>query len=242
MNKTLIFLLLVLLFSRNAVAQNVTDQQGAVIRTDTLQKNIYLCFTGHDFYDGFEHVLGVLNKHNIKASFFLTGDFVREHADLVKTINKNGHFIGAHSDKHLLYCDWIKRDSLLHSADEIKADIQHNLQALENLGIRPKYFMPPYEWYNKKVVDIVSLLNQVTVNFSPGTLSNADYTTPEMPNYISNSDILKSIFNYEASFGMNGFHMLIHPGTSPLRKDKLYFHLDEIITQLKEKGYGFKKF
>ncbi len=230
------------MFAKQTVAQNVTDQQGAVIRTDTLQKNIYLCFTGHDFYEGFEHVLGVLNKHDIKASFFLTGDFVREHAALVKSIAGDGHYIGAHSDKHLLYCDWVKRDSLLLPAEEIKADIQHNLQALENLGIRPKYFMPPFEWYNKKVVDIAGELNQVTVNFSPGTLSNADYTTPGQPNYISSDDILKSIFEYEKLNGMNGFHLLIHPGTSPLRKDKLYFHLDEIVTQLKEKGYGFKRF
>ena len=242
MSRILFILMFALLFAKQPVAQNVTDQQGAVIRTDTLQKNIYLCFTGHDFYEGFEHVMGVQKKHNIKASFFLTGDFVRQHTDLVKTIANDGHFIGAHSDKHLLYCDWIKRDSLLHPADEIKADILHNLQALENLGIRPKYFTPPYEWYNQKVVDIANELNQITINFSPGTLSNADYTTPDLTNYISTEDILKSIFEYEASFGMNGFHLLIHSGTSPLRKDKLYFHLDEIVTQLKEKGYKFAKF
>jgi peptidoglycan/xylan/chitin deacetylase (PgdA/CDA1 family) len=102
--------------------------------------------------------------------------------------------------------------------------------------------MPPYEWHNQKVVDIATELNQITVNFSPGTKSNADYTTPEMPIYISSNEILKSIFEYEKSNGMNGFHLLIHPGTSPLRKDKLYFHLDEIITELKEKGYQFAKF
>ncbi len=242
MSRILVILLLTLLFAKQPDAQNVTDPQGAVVRTDTLQKNIYLCFTGHDFYEGFEHVLGVLNKHKIKASFFLTGDFIRQHAALVKSIAGDGHYIGAHSDKHLLYCDWIKRDSLLHPAEEIKADILHNLQALENLGISPKYFMPPYEWYNQKVVDLATGINQVTVNFSPGTLSNADYTTPGLSNYISTEDILKSIFEYEEANGMNGFHLLIHPGTSPLRKDKLYFHLDEIITQLKEKGYKFAKF
>ncbi len=218
------------------------DQHGAIVRSDTQQKNIYLCFTGHDFYEGFEQVLDVLKKHKIKASFFLTGNIVREHADLVKSIAKDGHYIGAHSDKHILYCDWIKRDSLLHPADSIKADILHNLQALEKLGIRPKYFMPPYEWYNQKVVDLAAELNQITVNFSPGTKSSADYTTPDMPNYASSKDILKSIFEYEESFGMNGFHLLIHPGTSPLRTDKLYFHLNEIITKLKEKGYGFERF
>ncbi len=242
MNRILFILLVSLLFAKQLVAQNVIDQQGAVIRTDTLQKNIYLCFTGHDYYEGFDHVMDVLKNQQIKASFFLTGDFVREHADLVKSIVKDGHYIGAHSDKHPLYCDWIKRDSLLHTADNIKTDILHNLQALEKLGIRPKYFMPPYEWYNQKVVDIASELNQITVNFSPGTKSNADYTTPGMPNYVSSPEILKSIFEYEELNGMNGFHLLIHPGTSPLRKDKLYFHLDKIIAELKGKGYRFERF
>lgn len=238
----IVCIVLFLLFAKSIFAQNVVDQFGAIVRSDMQQKNIYLCFTGHDFYEGFDEVLSVLKNHKIQASFFLTGDFVRNHADLVKSIAKDGHYIGAHSDKHLLYCDWEKRDSLLLTKAEIKADIQLNLEALENLGIRPKYFMPPYEWYNQKVVEIATELNQITVNFSPGTISNADYTTPEMPNYKSSNEILNSIFEYEKLNGMNGFHLLIHPGTSPLRKDKLYFHLDKIINELKGKGYQFKKF
>ena len=223
-------------------AQNIIDKYGAITRSDTLNKSIYLCFTGNDFNDGFEHVMHVLKKHEVAASFFLTGDFIQNNGQLVKDIAEEGHFIGAHSDKHLLYCDWSKRDSLLHPTDKIKADIFHNLQKLKDLGIRPKYFMPPYEWYNQKVVEIALELNQQTVNFSPGTRSNADFTTPDMSNYISSVDILASIYDYEKLYGMNGFHLLIHPGTSPLRKDKLYLRLDELIDKLKEKDYQFLKF
>lgn len=216
--------------------------EGAIVRSDTLKNNIYLCFTGHDYVEGFEYVMNVLNKQKVKGSFFLTGDFVRSNKDLVKTIAKNGHFVGAHSDKHLLYCDWTKRDSLLHSENRIKEDILQNLNALKKLEIHPKYFMPPYEWYNQKVVEIASQLNQITINFSSGTYSNADYTTPDMPNYIASNNILESINNYLELNSMNGFHLLIHPGTSPKRKDKFYFQLDELITKLKKKGYQFSKF
>ena len=97
--------------------------EGAIVRSDTLKKNIYLCFTGHDHVEGFEYVIGVLNKQKVKGSFFLTGDFVRSYEGLVKDIAKNGHFVGAHSDKHLLYCDWTNRDSLLHSENRIKERI-----------------------------------------------------------------------------------------------------------------------
>jgi peptidoglycan/xylan/chitin deacetylase (PgdA/CDA1 family) len=236
------FSFLFFLVSISLYAQNIVDKEGAILRSDTLKKNIYLCFTGHDQVDGFKYVISILNKQEVKASFFLTGDFVRNYENLVKAIAKNGHFVGAHSDKHLLYCDWNKRDSLLHSVKRIRKDIKQNLHALKRLKIYPKYFMPPYEWYNKKVVEIASELDQITVSFSYGTRSNADYTTPDMPNYTSSKDILESIFSYESLKNLNGFHLLIHPGTSPKRQDKFYLQLNELITRLKKEGYQFSKF
>lgn len=223
-------------------AQPVTDREGALIRSDTLEKVIYLCFTGHDASEGFAHVLGVLEAHHLKGSFFLTGDFVRSHTELVKKINQLGHFVGAHSDRHLLYCDWTKRDSLLQSPEIIRKDMADNLQELERLDIHPRYFMPPYEWYNATTVRIAKELGQLTVNYTPGTRSNADYTTPEMPNYLSSEAILEAIEACEQTRTLNGFHLLIHPGTSPLRSDKLYFHLDELISDLEKKGYRFDRF
>jgi len=241
MNRFVTYVLIFVLCN-SVKAQNIFDKQGALVRSDTLQKNIYLCFTGHDYYEGFDFVLKTLKSNKIKASFFLTGDFIRNHSYLVKNIINQGHYVGAHSDKHLLYCDWTKRDSLLFSENTIKEDISNNLKLLKDLGSNGNYFMPPYEWYNEKVVQIARGLNLTTVNYSSGTRSNADYTTPEMPNYISSNAILQSIYEFEKLYDMNGFHLLIHPGTSPLRKDKLYLHLDELITFLKKKGYKFKTF
>lgn len=235
-------ILLFLIFYTSGHSQVIIDSEGALVRSDTLKKSIYLIFTGHDQVDGFNYVLDILEKHDVKASFFLTGDFVRNFEFLVKDIANKGHFVGAHSDKHLLYCDWDKRDSLLHSVDQIKEDLQANLNALEKLNISPNYFMPPYEWYNQKVVEIASELNQTTVNFSTGTRTNADYTTPDMSNYISSNDILQSVCFYESINNMNGFHLLIHPGTNPKRTDKFYFKLEELVTNLKKKGYQFSKF
>jgi peptidoglycan/xylan/chitin deacetylase (PgdA/CDA1 family) len=241
MNKLVVVFLLWLL-SSTAYAQNVVDPEGAIVRTDTSRKHVYLCFTGHDYAEGFEYVLDVLRKHKVKGSFFLTGDFVRNHEELVRTIADEGHYVGAHSDKHLLYCDWTKRDSLLHPESVIRSDIQSNLEVLDQLEIYPAIFMPPYEWYNRQVVDIAARLQQTTVNFSPGTRSNADYTTPDMPNYLSSDTILESIYSYLSTHSMNGFHLLIHPGTSPARTDKFYYKLDELITRFKEEGYGFGVF
>jgi len=237
---SLVFLLT--LFQSTVYSQSIIDQQGALVRSDTSKNTVYLCFTGHEYAEGFEHVLDVLEKHEVNGSFFFTGDFVRLYRSLVKKIAKRGNFVGAHSDKHLLYCDWTYRDSLLHSENHIKEDISNNLKALEKLELRPTYFMPPYEWYNKKVVELAAQLGQITVNFTSGTRSNADYTTPDMPNYIDSNTILQSIFDYLSQNNMNGFHLLIHPGTSPQRKDKFYLKLDLLITELKMRGYQFSRF
>lgn len=53
-------------------------------------------------------------KNDIKASFFFTGNFLRNsnYETLVKKVINSGHYVGPHSDQHLLYCDWEQRDSL----------------------------------------------------------------------------------------------------------------------------------
>jgi len=75
---------LFILISISLYAQSIFDKEGAIIRSDTLKKNIYLCFTGHDHIEGFEYVLNVLNKQKVKGSFFFTGDFVRNNEALVQ--------------------------------------------------------------------------------------------------------------------------------------------------------------
>ena len=64
--------------------------------------------------------------HKIKASFFLTGDFCRNKSnrEIIEKLKTDGHYIGPHSDKHLLYCSWEKRDSLLVTKKEFLSDLE----------------------------------------------------------------------------------------------------------------------
>lgn len=230
-----------------AVDKALQEEHGAYYRGDTSQKVIYLNFTAHEFYEGLPYVRKVLDSFDIKASFFLTGDFVRKEPGWVKQLYKDGHYIGAHSNKHLLYCDWTKRDSLLETIPTIKEDLRDNVKALKKLKIpleKMNFFMPPYEWYNKEIYDLVKKMGLIMVNFTPGTSSNADYTTPGMKNYTSSDTIIQRIKRYERfnPAGMNGFHLLIHVGTEPARTDKLYTRLPELISYLISKGYRFERF
>ena len=69
--------------------------------------------------------------------------------------------------------------------------------------------------------------------------ANADYTTPEMRNYLSSETIYRNIMAYEEREGLNGFLLLMHIGTDPERTDKLYNRLDELIKALQRRGYQF---
>ena len=78
------------------------------------------------------------------------------------------------------------------------------------------------------------------INFSPGTRSNADYTYPEMgTKYVNSDTILNSVLQYEhqSILGLNGFILLMHIGTDPRRTDKFYYHLNDLIQELKKRGY-----
>ena len=223
------------------------DSERAIVRINPEEKNIYLAFTADELFEGGEHVLQTLQKHNIKGSFFFTGNFLRnpEFKEITQKIISAGHYVGAHSDKHLLYCDWQKRDSLLVDFNTLETDLKSNFAELEKFGIRKenaRYFMPPFEWYNRQIVDWSRNLGLEVINFTPGTGTNADYTTPQMPNYKSSEQLFTNLLNFENKEDLNGLILLIHPGTAAARTDKFYLKLDELIITLAEKGYQFKSF
>jgi endoglucanase len=225
-----------------------TCDQGGIVRGDTSAKRMALIFTGGSFADGGDHVRAVLKKKGIKAGFFFTGDFYRtpEFAGLIKGLVSDGHYLGPHSDRHLLYCDWTERGKTLVTRDEFREDLLANYREMERFGVpkdRAAYFIPPYEWYNADIVRWSREMGLVLFNFTPGTSSNADYTTPSMKEYLSSEAIYGRILDYEKKDprGFNGFILLIHIGTDPERTDKLYLRLEELITGLERRGYSFAR-
>jgi peptidoglycan/xylan/chitin deacetylase (PgdA/CDA1 family) len=226
----------------------VTDPFGALIRKNVDRKEIYLIFSADEYGEGLDHILNVLSDNKAKASFFLTGNFVRErkNSNILRRIKKDGHFVGPHSDKHLLYASWEKRDSLLVTKDIFQSDLKSNYRELEKHKVTvpdSRYFLAPYEWYNSAIASWTANMGVKLINFTPGTGTNADYTTPDMQNYISSEKLIARLKNFESSEkdGLNGAFVLIHPGTHPDRTDKFYNRLDEIIKYFSAKGYSFNK-
>ncbi len=224
------------------------DSQGAMIRRGSSSKNIYLLFSADEHGEGFGHILDVLARRGAGGSFFLTGNFLRNkgYRATVRRIISEGHYVGPHSDGHLLYVPWDNRDTLLVTREQFNDDLRRNMSELRRAGLKgeePRWFLPPYEWYNRAITRWSDAMGMTLINLTPGTATNADYTVPGQPGYRSSDQLINQLEAFEAASpgGLNGAFILIHPGTDPERTDKLWMRLDEIITRYQEKGYQFKR-
>ena len=142
----------------------------------------------------------------------------------------------------MLYAPWDKRDSLLVTREQFQEDLLKSYRLLRAAGVREApYFLPPYEHYNATIASWARQMGLQLVNYTPGTYTNGDYTTPDMPSYYSSRFILNKIREYERMHpdGLNGHILLIHLGTDPARTDKFYDWLPQLIRELRRKGYSF---
>nr|HQU93347.1 polysaccharide deacetylase family protein [Pyrinomonadaceae bacterium] len=230
--------------SSPSVDPRLTYVEGGITRGDKTSKKMSLVFTGDEFAEGGTVIADALAKHDIKASFFLTGRFYRTRANrqIIERLRKDGHYLGPHSNEHLLYADWNDRNKTLVTREQFDKDLNDNFAAMRPFGLDRKqvpFFLPAFEWYNREIADWTSETDHQIINFTPGTRSNADYTTDDDKNYISSEDILKRIKEYETKDpnGLNGFILLTHIGSGPKRTDKFHNRVDELIGWLKAKGY-----
>ncbi len=228
----------------SSIKLEVKDSWGAVTRIKTNKKSIFLVFTADEMMQGGDKILKTLKRHKVKGSFFLTGNCLRneDFKVTIESIIDGGHYLGGHSDKHLLYATWENRDSLIVTAEELQKDIIDNAKELEKFGITKEessWFLPPYEYYNVESVNLTNNLGYKVINYTAGTATPADYTIPSMSNYQSSQKLIDKLYAFERVEGLSGAVILIHPGVQDERTDKLYNRLDEIITTLKKKGYTF---
>lgn len=216
---------------------------GGITRTDPSKKQLTLVFTAADKADGADAIIKTLKKHGIQGGFFFTGEFFELYPEVVKRLLDEKHYVGSHSYGHLLYMPWGNRDALLVTRQEFEADMVKSYEALRKAGIEYKdapVFIPPYEYYNKEISAWTKGMGLQVINYTPGTMTNADYTTPDMKNYRSSKFIYDKIMEVEKREGLNGHLMLIHFGTDDRRTDKFYNgYLDKMIKTLKRKGYDF---
>ncbi len=91
---------------------------------------------------------------------------------------------------------WIRINQLgyLPNAQKKAILISESHQQSKN---QTPFYLPPNEWYNDSISLWCKEVGIQLVNFTPGTLSNADYSIPEMRDkYYSSNEIYNKILNF----------------------------------------------
>ncbi len=221
-------------------------RDAAIVRGPVDRREIALAFTAHEFSEGATTILDALASHRAKASFFLTGNFLAspQAATIVRRVINDGHYLGPHSDRHLLYCAWDEGKRTLISRETFRQDLEANLKKIERFrgpGKEIRYFVPPYEHCNREIAAWAKEMRLALVNPTPGLLAPADYTAEGDANFISSQRILDNIVAKDRSdpHGLSGVVLLMHLGAGDGRKDKFHTQLGQLLDELSRKGYRF---
>lgn len=96
-------------------------------------------------------ILDILQKYNVKATFFVVGTQVIKYPDVFRRIIQEGHEIGNHSYQHLKICEL--------PAAQIKYQLNHNNEIIRQFGGKPEMiFRPPYGALDPASVETISRL------------------------------------------------------------------------------------
>jgi peptidoglycan/xylan/chitin deacetylase (PgdA/CDA1 family) len=222
----------------------LTWDEGGIVRGNRARKELALVFTGSEFGEGTATILNLLRSRDLKASFFVTGEYlaVPKYEPLLRRMVVEGHYLGPHSHGHLLYSPWEDRTKSLVTEQEFKNDLRRNIAELREFGAcdsKPLYFIPPYEWYNGRHVQWARDLDCILFNFTPGSGSHRDWAPEGHRAFQPSTKILSDILLCEERDpnGLNGHILLLHLGSE--RRDKMHTLLERLVDQLHARGYVF---
>jgi peptidoglycan/xylan/chitin deacetylase (PgdA/CDA1 family) len=110
-----------------------------------------------------ERLLEVLVRHNVRATFFLIGRYVRQRPQIVRAIAASGHLIGNHSMTH----PWLAWQSSTRIREELAGC---NAILEDTLGSPVRYFRAPHGARRPAVLRIARELGLTPVqwNILPG--------------------------------------------------------------------------
>lgn len=129
-----------------------------IYKVDTDKKEIALTFDISYNERNIDEILNILDKYNVKATFFVVGKWIDKNEEVVKKIHKNGHEIGNHSYSHT--------DFNKISEEEIKKELETTSKKIKNItGEDVKIFRPPYGELNENGVKTCELLGYKVVNW-----------------------------------------------------------------------------
>lgn len=197
-------------------SSRVGNRELPIYCVETDEKKIALSFDAAWGNEDTQKILEILDKHNVKAAFFMTGGWVSSYPDDVAAIYAAGHDLGNHSEHH-------KDMPTLSDAQQKEELSQVHNKVKELTGYDMFLFRPPYGSYNNNLILNAKELGYYTIQWDVDSLDWKNYGVQSVIDTVCSHKHLG-----------NGSIILCHNGAKYTAEA-----LDTLITTLKEKGYEF---
>ncbi|MBW4567033.1 MAG: polysaccharide deacetylase family protein [Tolypothrix carrinoi HA7290-LM1] len=193
--------------------------QGVTIAEAKLSQNqkvIALTFDDGPWTGSTAKVLDILKKNNIKGTFFIVGQMLKQHPDLGVRIVTEGHVIANHTWTHRYHS---MNPQVAAYEVESTSDLIY-----QTTGVKTTLFRPPGGMMNNGVAAYARNQKYTIVMWSADSL---DYSRPALSRLISNV----------TRASKPGGIVLLHDGGG--NRSRTVQALPQIIDYFKKQGYSF---
>ena len=194
-------------------------QYDAAYLGDTREKVLYLTFDAGYENGCTEQVLDTLKKHQVRAAFFLVGNYIERNADLVRRMVEEGHIVGNHTMHHYDMSKLSQKETFSRELTDLE-DLFRQTTGKE----LPKFYRPPQGVYSQDNLKMAKELGYKTVFWS---LAYVDWLNDKQPTR-------EEAFRKLLPRTHNGAVVLLH-STSKTNAEIL----DDLLTQWENLGYRF---
>ena len=190
-----------------------------IYRVETMKKELSISFdVNWAEEEQLYKILDVLDKYNVKATFFIMGKWVvypdEGNLDKLKEIEKRGHEIGNHSYAHADF-QKISNEKMIKEIKDTEETI------LKEIGVKTKLFRFPSGSYNENGVKIVESLGYKAIQWD---VDSVDWKALGLDREYNR--VIKNV--------KPGSIVLFHNDGKYTQQN-----LDRLIPELKAQGYNF---
>ncbi len=167
-------------------------------------------------------LLEILARHNVHATFFLIGRYVRQHPQIAREISQANHVIGNHTFTHPLLT--------FRSEAEIRQQLLECRSALEDaVGQHSNLFRPPFGGRRPAVLRVARELGLEPVMWN---VTGYDWNAP--PAAVIERKVAKQLRGGDVILLHDGGHKQMSADRS-----QTVLATDRLLTRYKNEGYEF---
>ena len=197
-----------------SVSSTINGKELPIYCVETDEKKVALSFDAAWGNEDTQKILEILAKHNVHATFFMTGGWVDSYPEDVKAILAGGHDLGNHSENH-------KNMSQISNEDKEQELMKVHEKVKSLTGYEMFLFRPPYGDYDNDVIKTATKCGYYPIQWDVDSLDWKDYGVDSIVNTVCSNKHLG-----------NGSIILCHNGAK-FTADAL----DTLSTNLKGQGY-----